>query len=40
MKNAKRILLLIVLVVVASKVLSSDFELTKSENETALVINK
>lgn len=32
MKNVKRIFLLIALVVLASKVLFSDFELPKSEN--------
>ena len=38
MKNFKRILLLIALVVIANKVLSSDFDLLKSENKTTVVI--
>ena len=38
MKNFKRILLLIALVVIANKVLSSDFDLFKSESKTAAVI--
>lgn len=40
MKNFKRIVLLIVLVVLAGKVLFSDFEIVKSEHETAIIINK
>jgi hypothetical protein len=40
MKNIKRIFLLLLLVFFASKVLFSDFELTKSENKTASVANK
>lgn len=40
MKNFIRIVLVISLVFFASKVLSSDFEITKTENKTAAVINK
>ena len=40
MKNFKRIILLITLVFFASKVLSSDFEISKSENKTASIANK
>jgi len=40
MKNIKRIFLLLLLVFFASKVLFSDFELTKTENKTAAVVNK
>ncbi|WP_157757643.1 hypothetical protein [Pseudalgibacter alginicilyticus] len=40
MKNFKRIVLLIALVVVASKVLFSDFEIVKSEHKTAAIVNK
>lgn len=39
MKNFKRIVLLITLVFFASKVLSSDFEITKTENKTAAIAN-
>ncbi len=37
MKNVKRILLLIALIFFASKVLFSDFEISKSKNETASI---
>lgn len=37
MKNVKRIFLLIALIVLASKVLFSDFDLTKSENNNMTV---
>ncbi len=40
MKNVKRILLLIALVFFASKVLFSDFSLTKSESKTVAIVNK
>lgn len=41
MKNIKRILLLIVLVLVASQVLFSDFEISKTENNTTVAaVNK
>lgn len=40
MKNLKRIILLIALVFVASKVLFSDFEISKSENRTVAIVNK
>lgn len=40
MKNFKRIVLLIALVVLAGKVLFSDFEIVKSEHETAAIVNK
>jgi hypothetical protein len=40
MKNLKRIFLLLLLVFFASKVLFSDFELTKTENKTAAIVNK
>jgi hypothetical protein len=40
MKNLKRIFLLLLLVFFASKVLFSDFELSKSENKTTAVVNK
>jgi len=40
MKNIKRILLLITLIFFASKVLFSDFEISKTENETIAVVNK
>jgi len=40
MKNLKRIFLLLLLVFFTSKVLFSDFELTKTENKTAAVVNK
>lgn len=39
MKNIKRIFLLIALVVIASKVLFSDFSFTKTENEIALNVS-
>ncbi|WP_262710728.1 hypothetical protein [Cognatitamlana onchidii] len=40
MKNFKRLLLLITLIFVASKVLSSDFELIKSEENTTAIVSK
>jgi len=40
MKNLKRIFLLLLLVFFASKILFSDFELTKPENKTTAVVNK
>ncbi|MFD1161263.1 MULTISPECIES: hypothetical protein [Hwangdonia] len=41
MKNIKRLLLLIALVLVAGKVLFSDFEIIKTENKaTAAVVSK
>lgn len=40
MKNVKRILLLIALIFFASKVLFSDFEISKSENNTAAIVSK
>ncbi len=40
MKNVKRIILLITLVLLASKVLFSDFSFEKSENETVAVVKK
>lgn len=40
MKNVKRILLLIALIFLASKVIFSDFEISKSENKTASVARK
>jgi uncharacterized membrane protein len=40
MKNLKRIILLIALVLVASKVLSSDFDITKSEDKTTVIVSK
>ncbi|WP_262507877.1 hypothetical protein [Wocania ichthyoenteri] len=41
MKNIKRLVLLIALVLVAGKVLFSDFEISKIENNaTAVVVNK
>lgn len=41
MKNIKRLLLLIALVLVAGKVLFSDFEIFKTENNaTAAVVNE
>ncbi|WP_281267896.1 hypothetical protein [Xanthomarina spongicola] len=39
MKNVKRIFLLIALIVIASKVLSSDFDLFKSENNTNTIVS-
>lgn len=38
MKNLKRIFLLITLVVIASKVLLSDFEFSKPESKSTIVI--
>ncbi len=38
MKNLKRIFLLITLAFIASKVLFSDFDFTKSENESSIVV--
>ncbi|WP_282123338.1 hypothetical protein [Algibacter mikhailovii] len=40
MKNFKRLLLIIALVFVASKVLSSDFELIKSEDNNTAIVSK
>ncbi|WP_262713233.1 hypothetical protein [Seonamhaeicola maritimus] len=40
MKNIKRIVLLIALVFFASKVLFSDFEIIKSENNTVAIASK
>lgn len=40
MKNVKRILLLIVLIVFASKVLFSDFEIVKSEKNAITIAGK
>lgn len=40
MKNFKRVVVLITLVFFASKVLSSDFQVTKTENKAAAVVNK
>ena len=40
MKNLKRIIILITLIFFASKVLFSDFEISKSENEVTTVMNK
>ncbi|WP_303281698.1 hypothetical protein [Flavivirga amylovorans] len=40
MKNLKRIVILITLIFFASKVLFSDFEISKSENEVTAVVNK
>ncbi|MFD2726171.1 hypothetical protein [Hyunsoonleella rubra] len=40
MKNVKRIILLITLLFLASKVLFSDFSLEKSENEAVAVVKK
>lgn len=40
MKNVKRILLLIALVLFASKVLFSDFEISKSENKITAIVGK
>lgn len=40
MKNFKRIVLLITLIFVASKVLFSDFEIIKSENKISVVATK
>ncbi len=40
MKNIKRLLLLIALIFFASKVLFSDFEISKSENQTTAIVSK
>ncbi len=40
MKNVKRIILLITLVFLVSKVLFSDFELVKSENKIVAIVGK
>ncbi len=40
MKNLKRIVILITLIFFASKVLFSDFEISKSENKVSAVVNK
>lgn len=40
MKNFKRILLLAVLAFVASQVLFSDFEIVKTENKIAAIVNE
>lgn len=40
MKNVKRILLLIALVFAASKVLFSDFEISKPENKVTAIVSK
>lgn len=40
MKNVKRIVLLIALIFFATKVLSSDFKLFKSEGETTAIVSK
>lgn len=40
MKNVLRIILLLALIFIGSKVLSSDFNLEKSDNETIAVLNK
>ena len=40
MKNVKRILLLIALIFLASKVLFSDFDISKSENNTTAIVSK
>lgn len=40
MKNVKRITLLITLIFFATKVLSSDFELFKSEDKTTTIANE
>ncbi len=40
MKNLKRLVILITLIVVASQVLFSDFEISKSENNVTAVANK
>ncbi len=40
MKDFKRLLLLITLIFVASKVLSSDFELIKSEDNKTAIVSK
>ncbi|WP_298531715.1 hypothetical protein [uncultured Algibacter sp.] len=40
MKNFKRLVLLITLIFVASKVLSSDFELIKSDDNNTAIVSK
>ncbi|WP_262917583.1 hypothetical protein [Aestuariivivens sediminicola] len=40
MKNVKRIVLLLALVFLVSKVLFSDFELVKTENKIAAIVDK
>ncbi|WP_262509259.1 hypothetical protein [Neotamlana sedimentorum] len=40
MKNLKRIILLVALAVVASKVLFSDFEIVKSEDNKTAIVSK
>jgi hypothetical protein len=40
MKNIKRLILLVTLVFFASKVLFSDFEITRTEHKTAAIANK
>jgi len=40
MKNVKRVVLLIALIFFATKVLSSDFELFKSEGNTTTIASK
>jgi len=40
MKNVKRLVLLVALIFFASKVLFSDFEISKSENKTAAIVSK
>jgi hypothetical protein len=40
MKNLKRIFFLVLLVFIASKVLFSDLDISKSENKTVMVVNK
>ena len=40
MKNIKRLLLLIAIIFFASKVLFSDFEISKSVNQTTAIVSK
>ncbi|WP_262904471.1 hypothetical protein [Neotamlana laminarinivorans] len=40
MKNFKRIILLVALAVLASKVLFSDFEIVKSEDSKTTIVSK
>ncbi|MGK0253408.1 MAG: YGL010W-like membrane protein [Mariniflexile sp.] len=40
MKNIKRLVILITLIFFASKVLFSDFEISKSENKITAIANK
>jgi len=40
MKNLKRIVLLIALIIVANKVLFSDFEISKPENRAIAIVSK